>query len=293
MTAPWLKRGLKWGGRILAFAGLVFVAERLYQDGAQLDLARLGPWHWLALAVLALIYGIAGGALGLAWRELLHWLGASTARRWAIHVYGLSQIAKYLPGNVFHLASRQGMGVAAGIPGWPLAKSAVWDLGTLAVAGALFALLALPLALQQVPPAWGSLLFVLGVGGATILSGLLLDASVSRALLWDVLFLSVSGLLFLALLLIIGAIDELAPLLLVSAAGAYVLAWLAGFLTPGVPAGVGVREAVLILLLGSGINEPDLILAVLLGRLVTVAGDIVFFGLAMLLNGEHRQSEVT
>jgi uncharacterized membrane protein YbhN (UPF0104 family) len=59
--------------------------------------------------------------------------------------------------------------------------------------------------------------------------------------------------------------------------GAFVITWLAGSVTPGAPAGIGVRELVLLFLLKGLVLESDLLLAVLLSRVVTVAGDVLFF----------------
>jgi uncharacterized membrane protein YbhN (UPF0104 family) len=73
------------------------------------------------------------------------------------------------------------------------------------------------------------------------------------------------------------------PALWTIASGAYVVAWLAGLVTPGAPAGVGVREMVLIFLLGHAIPETELLPAVVVSRLVTVAGDVLFFAAAALL----------
>ena len=83
--------------------------------------------------------------LALAWWNLLAQFGASVSKRWAIKTYGISQLAKYVPGNIFHLAGRQAMGMAAGTPGWVLAKSSIWELVLISIAGAMFSLLALPL----------------------------------------------------------------------------------------------------------------------------------------------------
>ena len=65
-----------------------------------------------------------------------------------------------------------------------------------------------------------------------------------------------------------------------AACGAYTAAWLAGFVTPGAPAGLGVRELVLVFLLDGHAAEPDLLPAVVLSRVVTVLGDTFFFGAA-------------
>ena len=44
---------------------------------------------------------------------------------------------------------------------------------------------------------------------------------------------------------------------------------------------MGVREAVLLLLLGTWVAPADLVLAVVLGRCVTVVGDLLFFATAL------------
>ena len=71
--------------------------------------------------------------------------------------------------------------------------------------------------------------------------------------------------------------------------GAYVLAWLIGLLTPGAPAGVGVRELVLLFLLKGEISETDLVFAVLLGRIMTVGGDVFIYVISMLMSSDNEQ----
>jgi hypothetical protein len=55
-------------------------------------------------------------------------------------------------------------------------------------------------------------------------------------------------------------------------------------ITPGAPAGVGVRELVLLLLVKGMLTEPDLLVAVLTGRIVTVSGDFIYFLSSLTLN---------
>jgi uncharacterized membrane protein YbhN (UPF0104 family) len=106
--------------------------------------------------------------------------------------------------------------------------------------------------------------------------------SVAGALVWQMGFLVVSGTVFIITLAIVVPRANVLPAL-PALYGAYVLAWLAGLVTPGAPAGVGVREIVLLFLLGGKIADADLLLAVVLGRGVTVLGDLLFFIAALLL----------
>lgn len=65
--------------------------------------------------------------------------------------------------------------------------------------------------------------------------------------------------------------------------GVFAIAWVAGFLTPGAPGGLGVREAIMVALLGP-VYDPGtaLALAVTL-RIVSTAGDGVGFVVGLLL----------
>lgn len=58
--------------------------------------------------------------------------------------------------------------------------------------------------------------------------------------------------------------------------GAYSVSWIIGFLTPGAPGGIGVREAVISLLLKGSATSIDLIIiAVVITRIVSIMGDIM------------------
>jgi uncharacterized membrane protein YbhN (UPF0104 family) len=71
--------------------------------------------------------------------------------------------------------------------------------------------------------------------------------------------------------------------------GAYIVAWLVGLATPGAPAGVGVREVVLYSLLKPFVSDSDLLTAIVLGRMVTVAGDLAYYVVAL---GMSRRSKL-
>jgi len=287
---PILKYTLHWGGSTLAIVGIVFVALRLRDYGTEIDFSRFDLAAWSAVAALALIYGLSNLMLVLAWWNLLGHFGASPSRRWSIRAYGMSQIAKYMPGNIFHLAGRQAMGMAAGVPGWPLAKSAIWELGLISATGGLFGLLALPLLVPDLPVAASTGLFVAVMG---LMAGLLwrfIDLQAARAFGWYAGFLAISALLFIALIELLVKNPEAGVDFWVPLGGAYVLAWLVGLVTPGAPAGVGVRELVLLFLLKGVVGEADLLLAVVLGRFVTVTGDLCFFGVSILINGRAENA---
>ena len=273
-----MKKALYCFGSALGLLGLAFVVFKLHEYAAQIDLSKFSVGMWVALLFLILVYGVAGVALAIAWRNILRFLGLDVNLRWAVSVYGNSQLAKYVPSNIFQFAGRQVLGAAAGLPAAPLLKSVFWELASLASAGVLFAVLTFPVLLPRIS-IWGALLlYAAGFAVAVWLIRRLFGTALLAAWVWYSGFLALAGFSFVIVLgLVTGNTwGETAFLI----CGAFLLAWLVGLLTPGAPAGVGVREVVLYALLQNYVSEVDLVTAIVLGRVVTVSGDVVFYLLA-------------
>ena len=283
-TRTWFRRS----GTGLAALGIAWVAMRFRRYGAALAPADVPGLVWACAAGLAFGYAAADVLLALAWRALLQGQGTAAGLRWSIRTHGVSQLSKYLPGNVMHLASRQLLGASAGVPHAVLARASLLELAGLASAGLLLSLPALPLVDDRLfggfTPAAGAVIMLLTLAAVRVIAG----ARTARVLGCHLLFLLVASLSFTTLLVLLapGAGGLLSwP----AACGAYAAAWLIGFVTPGAPAGLGVREAVLVMLLGGHAAEPDLLAAVVLSRAVTALGDTLFFGVAWALRGERTE----
>lgn len=288
-------------GSGLAISGLVFLAGRLRQAGQGVDLRQLGPTQWLLLLGLTVLYGLANRLLAQAWFLILRSLRAEIGAGLAARLYARSQIGKYLPGNIFQFAGRQALGMAAGVPGGILLRSTGLELGLIIAAGAGGALL-LPAyqGLASYGPRVALALSLFGYGLVLYLIswslGKTMGPQVRQAWLLQSVFLLASGTIFLGLLLALLAVDPmpvgLSPWLWPGVVGAFVLAWLLGLITPGAPAGVGVRELVLLGLLSPFVPQSTILLATVLGRLVTIGGDMLFFGWGCLAwAGSPSQSE--
>lgn len=275
--SPTQRRLLYWCGSFFALIGVFFVGFRLHSYSFELDLSRMTPVVWVFISLLSIVYGSANLLLAKAWWRILQHFSLSVSYSDSVRIFGISQLAKYVPGNIFHLAGRQALGMAAGLTPMALAKSTVWELGLIAVAGAQFAWLILPMIEAYFHQAISIFLLL----GTASLTGIVLygrfDRHVAYAFLWQLLFMIVSGSIFTALLIFISVGEGLTVWLWLAIGGAYIVAWLVGLVTPGAPAGVGIREFILLYSLNGVVGEVDLLMAVLLGRLVTVVGDLLFF----------------
>jgi len=271
------RRVLHWAGSGLALIGVLFVGSRLHSYWLELDLSRTTPMFWAFIAGLSIIYGMANLLLAKAWWHLLHYFCLPISLLESIKIYGTSQLAKYVPGNIFHLAGRQVLGVSAGLAPGALAKSTAWELGLIVIAGAQFIWLTLPILASHLLQ---SLNLLLLLGSALLTYSILKDIfgrHVAFSFLWQVFFMLVSGAIFITLVIFISGSKDLTVWDWLTIGGAYIIAWIVGFVTPGAPAGLGVREFILFLILKGVVSETDLLMALVLCRLVNVTGDLIFF----------------
>jgi uncharacterized membrane protein YbhN (UPF0104 family) len=66
----------------------------------------------------------------------------------------------------------------------------------------------------------------------------------------------------------------------------FLLAFIAGYVVPGAPGGMGVREAALLGLLGVVMPQAVALSLALLIRFVTIVGDLVFFAISHLITDD-------
>jgi uncharacterized membrane protein YbhN (UPF0104 family) len=62
-----------------------------------------------------------------------------------------------------------------------------------------------------------------------------------------------------------------------SVLGLFILSWLIGFIMPGAPAGIGIRETMLVVVLGGLISPDMLVFSAVVLRLISIIGDVVSF----------------
>lgn len=291
-----LSPALNRAGQVLAVATCGWVLYRIAQNRfwtLPADTLTL----LLGRTLLAVpLYAAAGLLLAGVWWHLLNRQAiAPPSFGRALAVYARTQLAKYLPGNVFHLIGRHALGSGLGLPHRVLAGALVVEIGGLglvatALAGTLGAPFPLPPRLAWLVP--GTLLGLAMAGLALGLLGLrwihspgngsvrLYLASLARALLGYGGFFAILG--GITALLFGGTLPPGSQLPWTQLTGLAALAWLGGFATPGAPAGIGVRDAILLSGLGGLAPEPEATGVVVALRLVTLGGDLLF-GLAGLL----------
>jgi uncharacterized membrane protein YbhN (UPF0104 family) len=266
----------------------------------------------IPLVVSCLLYGIALGALSNGWRNLVQTVsGVPLSFQQGLSIYAVANIAKYLPGNVFHFAARQVLARSAGAPHLAIAQATILELalmlacslGLIIVLGARYLpeRLHIPVLAGAFTPRqiWAVFVLITILGGAAALAILARTGLLRRMLGVDVYGLAVpavsislffAGQCLLAVYLghaVGSGRSPAAPGLLIAAA--YQLAWLAGLVVPGAPGGLGVREGVLVLLLGGVTGEAFALALAAVMRFVSTAGDAIFAGVGYPLLRRARE----
>ncbi len=301
-----LKDFLRWA--ILGVA-LAFLARTLQQHWQEVAAIRIGQagWGWLAIAFLITL--LAHVWTGWVWGWILRELNQPAVAGWAIRTYLKTNIAKYLPGNVWHLYGRVQASQTAGFTTGAATLSVLLEPLLMAAAALMVALagihqanwciqaLSLVVVLVGVSPSvLNSVLRILGKAKASKppvsaspeadTEGNPLPVSPIplqikryplRPLLGELVFLLLRGVGFLWIVIVFQPLQlsQVQPIV-----GAFSFAWLLGLVVPGAPGGIGVFEATAIALLQSQLPPAIILSTVALYRLVSTLAEAIGAGLA-------------
>jgi glycosyltransferase 2 family protein len=273
----------------------VFLAVRLWQLWRRdpVDLSHLGPGT-VTLAAIASV--IAVSSYGVVWLYVLRRLRVRAPLGW-VTIFFKSQLGKYIPGSVWQFAGRVGIARRYGLPlGVGLVSVGVEVVASSLAAGAVGLL---------VLGGWSLVFASVGVA-AVLLAGVVMRRplhaamshlatigvsrlGVERRVFADAIrTLPTAAVLYLLVWAVYGVGFWLTARALFSVpvaplpvyVGTFALAWLAGFVAVFAPGGVGVREAVIVALLGSRLGEANAIVLAASSRLVLAAVDLVAGGLS-------------
>ncbi len=293
-------------GNLLMIAALLFIVRRLWIYRESLT----ETVNTMVISVIIISIFLYGGVVviqAFAYRILAGAVcGTDLPVRTTVGLYTKSNLYKYLPGNVFHFVGRNQIAEECSVSHADIAFATVLEIVIQCVCAVLSGLIlsfgfvtdylqdktmVVPIVIAAVCLA-AALAFVAkkkfhsrwekvkglltGKGRKAVLEVILLHFMIQLC----------NGILFLILLQSMGGAVPAG--MCASVVGVYCFAWLVGFVTPGAPGGLGIREAMLSLFLGA-LADPGLIAAaVLLNRIVTVFGDLAGFGYSIIIGRRSR-----
>lgn len=247
----------------------------------------------IADLVLAFAATLAGTyAAMLAWRAILADLGSPLSLRDAGQVFFVGQLGKYIPGSLWSVAAQIELARDRDVPRRRSAAAAVLAIVVALTAAGVVAAATLPFTAGGTlhPYRW---FFAVPVVGLVALHpkvfrrfGRLSATGVATALAWSTAYWAAFGVAVWALARAVpGQHASLLPL----SVGAYALAWSAGFLFLVAPAGAGVREGALTVLLAPAVGSGRALGFALVARLLATLADLVWGAVAVVTRGTSGQ----
>lgn len=299
-------------GNALMLVAIAFIGYKLcrYRE----DFTRVFTWK---IGLVMLVSALATAAIVVISSYFYGNLVGRIARKkvplgMVSRVYCKSNLYKYIPGNVLQYVGRNQIAEFSDAGHDRVIIASVTEMGMTAV-GALLAstILARRFVLDWLRNQNIGLIVGIIVAGIAVLAAIcvILSRKRPRVLLELKAILNPGNTLFIAAMLLFIVANQMVngalfTVLLKSLigtlpreywgniAGVYSFAWLVGFITPGAPGGMGIREALLSMLLASVMSPEMITVAVIMNRIVTVVGDLLAYPASGLIQTLGQSKEV-
>ena len=288
----------------IVFVSRNFSAENLRPFSAPTTLIYMG--------VASLVYCLIIPLAGWAWSLLLAGTGEHWTNKRTIAIIGITQIAKYIPGNVAQIAGRATLAISKGMnPGvfgatvlietlltmaaavftglicWLIAgehydalDTAFWHTLATLCAGLTCGVLGMVVLLRSLPTLRRHTLWAMRWIPAEMQIPNM-DIICKTSAIYCLCYIVVG----LSLWIVARSLNTESSLSYFYLSAIFALAWIIGLIAPGLPAGLGAREGVMTALLIEKIAAPDILNLMIGMRLVTIVGDLLSFGMgAVLMN---------
>jgi len=296
-------------GTVLAVVSTGIVLTQLFGNLNKLPEFRPTATGLVGIALSVVFLITASYAQAFGWRALIIAGGNAISPGGAFKIVGTTQINKYLPGNIFHFVGRATLALEEGIPLEISAASmgieAILYVLSSVLAGTIGLLLGArisPWALIRVQAGDHPMVIGLILSAILVISIVLLFFDFRRFNTEEIVtrvyrFLTPGTLalnlgISTSIFLMNGIILKLLLFALWGDGGAavdivwyelsaiFALSWVIGFIVPGSPGGIGVREAILLLFLTPLTGPGTAALIALVARLMTSLSDVLVYVVA-------------
>lgn len=277
---------------LLLFAGLAIALEGGWESLRQYQW-QFEPWALAASFVVMFAASVLGA---LSWIAVGRAFGAPLPVLAGLRIYSTSNLGKYLPGKVWHAFARVYLAQQQGVPLSLATTTVVTDIVLYVAAGLLVMVLALPTIVRSLANVNSTLVMVVALAG--VVAGLALlhpsalnlafrlagrikrnqqfppiEASYFTILKIFVLYLALWCAYTLGLYASIQAVHPVPADTFLTLGAIYALSYLSGLIMPLAPAGLGVREGLMALLLAQLMPAPAAAVASILVRVLQVAAE--------------------
>lgn len=299
-----MKKFINILGIVLVILSLIFVFRRV--GALNMDFSRLlTPSNVALLSAMPFLSVMTIFFSSYCWRLVL---SLFTYKRIPVGntfaAYAKSNVMKYLPGNVGHYVGRQIFGSQIGINQFYLGTASALELGYSALSMILFTLLiSARTVVEELHTRFGehAILWIgaLVGGGVAVLVAVAILFHKNRYIklllellktprFWLIMTMStlvtwlVSIVYVMEYIAILGQYESFGFRTMGTIIAANFISIFIGYITPGAPGGIGVREAVMLALLSSNFPAEHILFASIVQRLISIVGDVITVPISLL-----------
>lgn len=311
------KKYYKLIGTIITIVALVFVVKKLVTMDVNWSMFADG-------GTLGIIVGCVLVQTAVILFMTLPWLcfirilsGTKIPAKDALPVYTKSNLMKYVPGNVFQYVGRNQLAADLHISHVDVACSTVLDILCALIAPFLLILALMGHNMLDLFHTYRNnflTILVVGVVALALLIFLLrwkFRAPLQRYFTKYRKLLNRKTLLRILLVFLLYVAQYIVSVVMYAVPayflfdvpaeqmglflGTYLFSWIIGFITPGAPGGIGIREAVMVLMCGSFMGTDTIMLYAVTMRIISTFGDIVAFFIGMICEAvmKRRQTAIS
>lgn len=294
-----LNKSLKIIGNIITIVAIFYVIKRLMNndyDYSQLLVSK----NIFPMLIIIVVQSVMVMTNAFPWKILVEML---TERKVpfveTIPVYVSANLMKYVPGNVFQYVGRNQLAVRNRLPHLPVALATMLDVLITVIAAAIISIFFLYDFIEKYlrVNSWMQTALII-VGIIIVLAVFLMFLfrnqiwkkienysylfstksikTILVALIYYIIVLMISSLMYLIVVIYITD-TPLSSQVFLQLFSAYTLAWLVGFITPGAPGGIGIKELVMVAVTGGYIGTDVITLSMVIIRILLVVADCIAF----------------
>lgn len=295
-----MKKIAKIAGNLLMICAVAFLIKKIVDMDADLSQLLSPPVmgaFFVNLAVQTLLVAV-GCFPWMVFTQSLS--GKKIPFSSAMPVYTKSNVYKYLPGNVFQYVGRNKLAFDMNISHVDVACATILDILFCVFWTGIIAAVLLGSRIAGLLEKYGKNILIIGAAGIILAAAVIVFIRIKfgnklkeylsryskafekenrKSLMAGIFYYLISNIVsaamyFVCMMLVLGRSASAAELMTLT--GAFMFAWIIGFVTPGAPGGIGIRESVMIFVCGKVFQEK-IILFVLVTRLASIAADLSAF----------------
>lgn len=268
-------------GRILGLLGLVFVLYKISKEYTLSSFVnKISDFKSIFIPLIAL--NLLSYLIGIyAWRRMMK---AYTLKGMkyilAYYYFAKTEIAKYLPGNVFHFVGRQALASKIGLNQKQMAKISMFHMLTIAI-GTVVSTAIFIMFTDTIANYIKYLMIATSIALLAFIT-LIYPTITKYNKLYITLLISISIAMqgFLLAIIVVWQLNNPTTSQFFMLAGVFMISWLVGFVTPGASGGLGVREGAFIAIanfIHLDISSQIILFSIFFVRFINIVTDVVMY----------------